>query len=241
MTSNLQRIRELAVQSANSTNSASDRGALDQEVQQRLAEVQRVATQTSFNGQKILDGSFGNAVFQVGANVGETIGVSLSTSMKTSDIGAFVNVSSDVTAAAFGNAAAAGATSWSLGAYQTGAGTYTGVDQNTFAAGGVQINGVSINASTSYAHATDVNRAGDSAFAKAAAINASGVPGLTASASTTKTFDDTVVSDNMFLDVAALAASDTMAYSLTINGQAIFFRRQYRYRRHHHGCCSHSY
>ncbi len=70
ITSNLQRIRELAVQSANATNSASDRAALDQEVQQRLAEIDRVASQTSFNGQKILDGSFGNAVFQVGANVG---------------------------------------------------------------------------------------------------------------------------------------------------------------------------
>ena len=75
MTSNLQRIRELSVQSANSTNSASDRAALDQEVQQRLAEVNRIATQTSFNGQKILDGTFGNAAFQIGANVGETISV----------------------------------------------------------------------------------------------------------------------------------------------------------------------
>src|SRR5574339_635577 len=56
MTNNLQRIRELAVQSSNSTNSASDREALNQEVEQRLAEIERVASQTSFNGQKILDG-----------------------------------------------------------------------------------------------------------------------------------------------------------------------------------------
>jgi len=84
---NLQRIRELAVQSANSTNSASDRVALDQEVQQRLAEIDRVATQSSFNGQKILDGTFGNATFQVGANVGETISVGLSTSMRGTAIG----------------------------------------------------------------------------------------------------------------------------------------------------------
>jgi len=85
--SNLQRIRELAVQSANSTNSASDRVALDQEVQQRLAEIDRVATQSSFNGQKILDGTFGSATFQVGANVGDTIGISLSTSMRGTAIG----------------------------------------------------------------------------------------------------------------------------------------------------------
>ena len=52
VTNNLQRIRELAVQSANATNSSSDRQALDQEVQQRLAEIDRIALQTSFNGQK---------------------------------------------------------------------------------------------------------------------------------------------------------------------------------------------
>src|SRR5215831_2249818 len=90
VTNNLQRIRELAVQSANATNSDSDRAALDQEVQQRLAEVNRIATQTSFNGRKVLDGSFGNATFQVGANVGETISVGLgsSTNMKATAIGA---------------------------------------------------------------------------------------------------------------------------------------------------------
>ena len=73
LTNNLQRIREIAVQAANASNSASDRAALDQEVQQRLAEVERIATQTAFNGQKVLNGTFGSATFQVGANVGETI------------------------------------------------------------------------------------------------------------------------------------------------------------------------
>src|SRR5688572_32923324 len=87
LTSNLQRIRELAVQAANSTNSSSDRAALDQEVQQRLAEVDRIAQTTSFNGTKVLDGSFGTAAFQVGANGGETIGISLGTSMRTMSIG----------------------------------------------------------------------------------------------------------------------------------------------------------
>lgn len=87
ITNNLQRIRELAVQSANATNSASDRAALDAEVQQRIAEIDRISKQTSFNGQKILDGSFGSATFQVGANVGETISVSLSTDMRASAIG----------------------------------------------------------------------------------------------------------------------------------------------------------
>ena len=76
VTNNLQRIRELAVQSANATNSNSDRQALNQEVQQRLEEINRIASQTSFNGLKVLDGTFRTQTFQVGANTGETIGVS---------------------------------------------------------------------------------------------------------------------------------------------------------------------
>ena len=71
----LQRIRELAVQSANATNSSTDRAALNAEVQQLMQELQRVATTTEFNGQKLLDGSFGSAKFQVGANANQTITV----------------------------------------------------------------------------------------------------------------------------------------------------------------------
>ena len=69
----LQRIRELAIQSANSTNSASDRAALNAEASQLLAEVQRIAQTTQFNGQNILDGTFSSAQFQVGANANQTI------------------------------------------------------------------------------------------------------------------------------------------------------------------------
>jgi flagellin len=87
LTNNLQRIRELAVQSANASNSASDREALDAEVQQRIAEVDRIAKQTNFNGVKVLDGSFGTATFQVGANVGETISVGLTTDVTAAAIG----------------------------------------------------------------------------------------------------------------------------------------------------------
>lgn len=94
MSNNLQRIRELAVQSANSTNSASDRQAIDLEVQQRLAEIDRSASQTSFNGQKILDGSFGTASFQIGANAGETIGINLQTNMRLTSIGAIASTAS---------------------------------------------------------------------------------------------------------------------------------------------------
>ena len=69
----LQRMRELAVQASNATNSDSDRKALQAEVSQLAAEIDRVAKQTNFNGQKILDGSFAGAVFQVGANSGDNV------------------------------------------------------------------------------------------------------------------------------------------------------------------------
>ncbi|MDX1799979.1 MAG: flagellin [Marinobacter sp.] len=88
---NLQRIRELAVQSANATNSASDRQALDQEVQQRIEEIDRIAKQTTFNGLKVLDGSFGNQTFQVGANAGDTIGVDLTKGSRATDIGSLAS------------------------------------------------------------------------------------------------------------------------------------------------------
>ncbi|MDR6643235.1 flagellin [Luteibacter sp. 1214] len=87
VTNNLQRIRELAVQSTNASNSSSDRAALDAEVQQRLSEVTRIATQTNFNGMKVLDGSAQNLSFQVGANVGEVINVSLNQGMKSNQVG----------------------------------------------------------------------------------------------------------------------------------------------------------
>jgi flagellin len=87
VTANLQRMRELAVQSTNETNTASDRQSLDAEFQELLAENDRLAQTTAFNGRKVLDGTLQNAVFQVGANVGETIGVNLNTSMRTSSIG----------------------------------------------------------------------------------------------------------------------------------------------------------
>ncbi|MCV6613435.1 MAG: flagellin, partial [Cellvibrionaceae bacterium] len=74
MTDSLQRIRELALQAANGTNSDSDREALNAEAQQMIEEIRRTASETNFNGQKLLDGSF-TTQFQVGANAGETIEV----------------------------------------------------------------------------------------------------------------------------------------------------------------------
>ncbi|RTL24003.1 MAG: flagellin, partial [Burkholderiales bacterium] len=86
---NLQRIRQLAVQSANATNSASDRTALQQEVTQLQQEIDRVATQTQFNGLNLLDGSFSAQQFQVGANANQTISISSINSARSSALGVY--------------------------------------------------------------------------------------------------------------------------------------------------------
>ncbi len=85
---NLQRIRELAVQSSNATNSSTDRDALQAEVKQLQSEIQRVASQTEFNGTKLLDGNFAGQAFQVGANAGQLITVDSIANAQTSALGA---------------------------------------------------------------------------------------------------------------------------------------------------------
>jgi flagellin len=193
ITNNLQRIRELAVQSANSTNSSSDRATLDQEVQQRLAEVDRIASQTNFNGQKILDGSFGTAAFQVGANVGETINVALSTSMRSTQIGKTADY---VGGSAF-NAAL------SVGQQGTGIVAANALNNNMTIAVG---SGQAVNVGVSVAGTAATQTAG-SAYAKAAAINAAGIGGLTAVADTTIALNYTTTATN--------------GYALSINGTAV--------------------
>lgn len=89
----LQRIRELAVQATNSSNNASDRAALNSEMQQLISEIDRIATQTNFNGNKILGTTGGfSATFQVGADVGQTMSVSIQASRST-DLGVSSNYS----------------------------------------------------------------------------------------------------------------------------------------------------
>jgi flagellin len=122
---NLQRIRELAIQSANSTNSASDRVALQQEVAQLIAEVDRVGAQTQFNGLNLLDGSFTAQQFQVGANANQTISISGIASARATALG--VSYSATVTGGA--------------------------VTATALVAGAVTINGTSIQAATAGASA----------------------------------------------------------------------------------------
>jgi flagellin len=96
----LQRIRELAIQSANSTNSASDRSALNAEAQQLLAEIQRIGQTTQFNGTNVLDGTFSSAQFQVGANANQTISFGIA-GATTNVLGAYQATGTAVTSTAF--------------------------------------------------------------------------------------------------------------------------------------------
>ena len=83
----VQRVRELAVQSSNATNTSADRTALQQEVSELKSEIDRVATGTNFNGTKLLDGSFSAAKFQVGADAGESITVASITNAQLAGMG----------------------------------------------------------------------------------------------------------------------------------------------------------
>ncbi|WP_305806584.1 flagellin [Stenotrophomonas sp. YIM B06876] len=105
---NLQRIRELAVQASNATNSVSDRKALQAEVTQLVSEIDRVAKQSDFNGTKLLDGSFTSQLFQVGANAGQAIAINNVVNAKADSLGAatFANVFTGTTLGAADKATA---------------------------------------------------------------------------------------------------------------------------------------
>jgi flagellin len=123
---NLQRIRELAVQSRNATNSTDDRAALQKEVTQLKAEIGRVASQTSFNGTKLLDGSFNAQAFQVGANQGDTITVSSLANANVNQLGSWTSADT-YTATTTGAAPAA----------------FGSITANSFSINGVSIGAVS--------------------------------------------------------------------------------------------------
>ena len=98
ITSGLQRMRELAVQAANYSNTTEDRAAINAEFSQLKTEIDRVSTQTKFNTKSLLDGSFTAADFQVGPNSGEIITVSAITNLGATALG--ITAAVDVTTAA---------------------------------------------------------------------------------------------------------------------------------------------
>jgi flagellin len=94
----LQRMRDLSVQASNATNSKSDREALQAELSQLRSEVDRVAKTTTFNGAKLLEGSFTGGVFQVGANAGDNITVGALSDVRADKLGTSVYGSAEIAA-----------------------------------------------------------------------------------------------------------------------------------------------
>ena len=156
MADNLQRLRELAIQASNATNSATDRASIQSEVAQLVLEIDRVSTVTEFNSMKLLDGSFRGQSFQVGANAGQTIEMNISS-----------------------------ARSSSLGSSDSAAVSTTGKGA-ALAAGDLLLNGISVNTSLASSDTASYSNAAYSGIAKAAAINAvSSQTGVTATVDAT--------------------------------------------------------
>ena len=137
----LQRVRELAVQSANASNSAGDRQALQAEVGQLVSELDRISQTTEFNGSKLLDGTFGTQQFQVGANANQTI-VAATGNLRTSVYGNNQNVAAaGANTAGASSTASNGVTGGTVGiSGYLGTGTLTVVASDTAKATADQIN-----------------------------------------------------------------------------------------------------
>jgi flagellin len=191
---NLQRIRELAVQSANSGNSQSDRNSMNLEAQQMITEIDRVASNSAFNGSKLLDGTFKDASFQVGSGNDTTDRISISIgSAKASALGVV------------------GATTGTSSALSSGA-----VTTGAIAAGDVAIKGFAISASNS--DGVSYAFSDGSAIAKANTINASSsLTGVSAKAeATTQSF--TVTSGAV--TSGAVAAGDLLINGVDIGAMS---------------------
>ena len=192
----LQRVRELAVQSANATNSASDRKALQEEVNQLVSEMDRISQTTEFNGKKLLDGSFGAQQFQVGANANQTI-TATTANMRTNSYG-----NNQMVASGLG----AQGTSGSNGMVDTTASVYGTAGSATVEIG---------SGSTAKAIASLVNAQSDKTGVTATAITKAEL-----SFDTTGTYSLNLTSDNatatpINFNVSATSTSDGLAAAVT--------------------------
>ncbi|MDR7927853.1 flagellin [Acidithiobacillus thiooxidans] len=179
-TSLLQQIRTTAVQAANASNTTSDRQALQGVVSQLLAQVQTIATQTQFNGQNLLDGTFAGAAFQVGANSNQIINVAVGDTT-TSSMG---NYSTTVSGGAYTSSG-----SFQMGGYAAG-GSFT---ISTSSGAGNFLSGSALNIQGSVGNASvSVNSSTESAANLAAAVNGvSAQTGVSAQAYTSVAFKAT--------------------------------------------------
>ena len=188
---NLQRIRELAVQSRNATNSADDRAALQKEVDQLKSEIDRVAKQTSFNGTSLLDGDFTSKAFQVGANQGQTISIDGIVNAQIEALGSWTSVDTPASpvsgvapAGAGGGAATPGTASITAASLSTPTDTNGDGTQFDYATFDLDIGGTSVTVAA--ATGADEATARQALLTNiATAINGASITGLSADSTTT--------------------------------------------------------
>lgn len=193
----LQRIRELSVQSANSTNSASDRSALQGEANQLKQELDRISSTTQFNGLNLLDGSFTAQNFQVGANANQTISVSI-TGARGADLGNNTVAGLSTTS-----------TSQGTGSVSAAAADLATVGTNTIATQDVTVSGSEGSSVISLT-------AGDTAESIAASINAeTGTTGVTADATTSATLSGLSADGTVSFTLGSGSDAATISASVT--------------------------
>ncbi|PIE58425.1 MAG: flagellin [Desulfobulbus propionicus] len=177
----LQRMRELSVQSANASNTSSDRASLQAEVNQLQQEMDRIANTTTFNGLNILDGSFAQQNFQIGADANQTIGVDIG-SMRAGDLGRYVDKSVNKTQNQ-GSGSSAGAAG-------TRVGTNVIASQTLTIAGNRGSKNVTVSAGdTAETIATSINNETAKTGVEATAITKATLSGLSAAGTVTLTLD----------------------------------------------------
>ena len=200
----LQRVRELAVQSVNASNSDSDRASLQAEAAQLKSEIDRVADQTKFNGTNLLDGSFTNQAFQVGANQGETISI---TSIADTNIAALGTWNEPSTTTYTQTTSAATATAPATGM-------------------SIDINGVTISTADGAADAAAATTAFVAAFDAAKALNTAdpavnpGLANVTMAASGAITSTDATLALTNLANVSGVTAGTTNGTATVVPGAA---------------------
>jgi flagellin len=247
-TNSLQRVRELAIQSANGSNGTGERAALNSEAQALISEVDRIATTTRFGSRLLLDGSYGTSSFQVGAQANETINVSLGDS-RTSALGTNVLTADGTVTGNVVAGTANGIAAETDLTITTGAGTSTAIsyaanssaktiadainsaagslgvtaaatNSTTLSGAAVGVNSFTLNGSNVSANITDVNDLSALAAAINGVANTTGVSASFASASNKSSITLTT-SDGRNISLGAFANATAGNDSINFGGTAL--------------------
>ncbi|KAA1012459.1 flagellin [Paraburkholderia panacisoli] len=226
LTSSLQRIRQLATQASNGSMTDTDRAALQQEVTQQIQEVNRIASQTTYNGMNVLNGSLGSVSFQVGANVGQTISLNLSQGVSAASLGggavqagdtvASLAVSLDSTGAAWNATSSTGTEVTQLNVLSDGKGGFSYTDQNGNA---LSFDPVATNLLTNTNGSLSINAAGAlNATTEMGSIDAANAANSYTSGTTLGTISGLDISATTGADAAAASSTDITSITVKSDG-----------------------